>query len=109
MMNRHRVWRGVTREKPEHPARDEACMKPGDQKGDPAMFSRLTVAIVVSAAVLALSLHAQEALAQAQTKDQQKCTNAMNKELEKVSKTQGKNIADCIKNFAKGKTDQLGP
>ena len=35
--------------------------------------------------------------------------NAMNKDLEKLVKTQSKDICDCIKNFAKGKTDKLGP
>lgn len=38
-----------------------------------------------------------------QTKDQQKCINALNKGLEKVAKTQGKDIAACIKNGSKDK------
>jgi hypothetical protein len=38
-----------------------------------------------------------------QTKDQQKCINALNKGLEKVAKAQGKEIAACIKNGSKGK------
>jgi hypothetical protein len=38
-----------------------------------------------------------------QVKQQQKCINALNKNLEKVSKTQGKDIAKCIKDGSKGK------
>jgi hypothetical protein len=45
----------------------------------------------------------------AQTKDEQKCTNAMNKDLQKIASTEGKDINACIKNFAKGKTADLGP
>ena len=44
-----------------------------------------------------------------QTKDQQKCTNAMNKAFAKMAKTQAKEICGCIKNKAKGKIDKLGP
>ena len=40
--------------------------------------------------------------ARAQEKDQQKCINALNKNLAKVAKAQGKSICDCIKDFAKG-------
>jgi cysteine-rich repeat protein len=40
---------------------------------------------------------------QPQDKDQQKCINALNKDLAKVAKAQGKEIHNCIKNFAKGR------
>jgi hypothetical protein len=38
-----------------------------------------------------------------QDTDQQKCINALNKNLAKVAKAQGKDIQDCIKDYAKGK------
>jgi|GEM_PF-1143923 len=43
-------------------------------------------------------------LARAQEKDQQNCINALNKNLAKVAKAQGKSICDCIKDFAKGQS-----
>ncbi len=44
-----------------------------------------------------------------QTKDQQACINALNKDLAKVSSMWSLGTNDCIKNFAKGKTANLGP
>ena len=43
-------------------------------------------------------------LASVQTKEQQNCINALNKNLAKVAKTQGKSSCDCVKNFAKGQS-----
>ena len=59
------------------------------------------VVVAVLAALFMLS-H-REALAQAQTPAQQKCTNAVNKDLTKVDKTLTKQITACLKNHAKGK------
>jgi hypothetical protein len=44
-----------------------------------------------------------EASAQAQSKDQQKCSNELNKNFSKVVKAQGGDINSCIKNAGKGK------
>ena len=53
--------------------------------------------------MLALFLVApDDALAQVQSKDQQKCINALNKGLAKVSGAQGKANLKCIQNFGKG-------
>ncbi len=38
------------------------------------------------------------------TKDEQKCINSLNHNFAKVAKAQGKDICDCIKDFAKGKS-----
>jgi len=43
------------------------------------------------------------AFAQVQTKDQQKCTVAMGRSLEKVTSTLGTDVATCLKDGAKGK------
>jgi cysteine-rich repeat protein len=40
---------------------------------------------------------------QPQDRDQQRCINALNKDLAKIAKAQGKEIRYCIKNFAKGR------
>jgi hypothetical protein len=50
-----------------------------------------------------------EVAAQALDKDQQKCSNAMNKSMQKLGSTVGKDFNACVKNYGKGKTDKLGP
>ena len=45
----------------------------------------------------------EQASAQTLSKDEQKCVNTANKNAQKVASAQGKDIAACIKNGAKGK------
>ncbi len=79
-----------------------ACA-PADGSAAPGrhpMSRSLAVALVCSCIGL---LSAPDAGAQVQSKEQQKCITGLNKAGVKVSKAQGKEIARCIKNAAKGK------
>ncbi len=58
----------------------------------------------VLSTVLALVLFAPDVRADAQTSDQQKCTNAMNLDWSKVSKQSNLQLQSCVKNFVKGKS-----
>ena len=51
--------------------------------------------------LLLMALPPEDAAAQ-QTKDQQKCANALNKDFSKLAKAQGQGLGDCVKNNAKG-------
>jgi hypothetical protein len=66
-------------------------------------------AFLVAALLVGLSTVVPGDAGAAQTKDEQKCTNAMNKDLQKIASTEGKDINACVKNFAKVKTADLGP
>ncbi len=64
------------------------------------MFKKqLVVSLVVGSALTV----AGSAVAQIQTKDQQKCINKMNKDSIKIQAAQGKVNSGCIKDFVKGK------
>jgi hypothetical protein len=63
---------------------------------------------LLAGGVALLLAYAGDAAAQS-TKDDAKCINAMNKNLQKVASTMGKDVSACIKNFGKGKTEKLGP
>ncbi len=65
-------------------------------------------ALVVLGFTLLLAI-ASEVGAQAQTPDQQKCTNSMNKNLRRLTQRQSTNVIHCIQEFAKGRTQNLGP
>ena len=61
---------------------------------------------VVILALGVLAGRAPNAVAQPQTKDQQKCTNAMNLDLQKVGAAAAGNLTTCLKDGSKGR---LGP
>ena len=68
----------------------------------PTVDTRRRAALVLASSIAALVLAAGPLHAQ-QTKDQQKCTNGMNKSFANVTKTIGKDLVGCIKDNAKGK------
>ena len=60
----------------------------------PVLFLGRT--FLIAALLVALGILVPgDARAQAQTKDEQKCTNAMNKDLQKIAATEGKDINAC--------------
>ena len=66
------------------------------------MKYRLSIPAVVPLMVGALLMQASPAWAQVQSPDQQKCVTSLNKAGAKVSATQGKENAACVKNAGKG-------